>query len=149
MKKNFDTSSKEYQILSERSDRIAKIRGFYFKGQFEEFARKLQVSSKYASGLCNKKEVITDKTLEKILSAFPSVSREWLYFGKGEMFVNGSQVNNQSNMTVKGDNIVNGSTKTTTEGMETLITTNARLATTLQQQADQIDRLLKIIESKL
>ena len=59
------------------------------------------------------------------------------------------QYNQQSNMTVEGDNIVNGSSKTTTEGMDTLIATNAKLAATLQQQADQIDRLLNIIESKL
>ncbi len=148
MKKNFDTTSKEYAILSERSNRIAEIRAFYFDKRFEEFARKLEVSTKYASGLCNKKEVITNKTLEKILSAFPDVSRSWLYFGEGEMFTSG-QYNQQSNMTVGGDNIINGSSKTTSEGMDTLIATNARLAATLQQQADQIDRLLNIIESKL
>ena len=148
MKKKFDITSKEYAILSERSNRIAKIRAFYFKNQFEEFARKLHVSSKYASGLCNKKEVITDKTLEKILSAFPDVSRAWLYFGEGEM-LNAGQVNQQSYVTVEGDNIINGSSKETIKGMDTLIATNARLASTLQQQADQIDRLLKIIESKL
>ena len=84
-KKKFDTSSKEYKISSERSKRIAKIRAFYYKGRYEDFAKKLQVSVTYASGICNSKEVITEKTLEKILDAFPDVSRQWLYLGEGEM----------------------------------------------------------------
>ena len=133
----------------EIGSRINQIRLILCAGKNDEFAAKIGKSWQYASALCNGRKQAGKGMLEEILKAFPKVSRTWLYFGEGEMMVNDSQVNNQSNVTVAGDNIINGSTKKTSEGLDTLIATNARLAATLQQQADQIDRLLNIIESKL
>lgn len=147
MKKNSDRNPIELENSRIRADRIEKIRQFYCNGNNADFAIKLGFSKQYASGLCTAGERITERTLEKILKIFPDVSRQWLYFGDGDMLI--CKNNQQSGMTVGGDNIVNGSTKTTSEGLDTLIATNAKLAATLQQQADQIDRLLNIIESKL
>lgn len=148
--KIFAQMEKSSEKSTEMSDRITKIRAKLCRGKNKIFAEKINKSTQYASALCLGKSNPGKGMLEEILTAFPMVSRAWLYFGEGEMLVdNSGQYNQQSNMTVEGDNIVNGSSKTTTEGMDTLIATNARLAATLQQQADQIDRLLNIIESKL
>lgn len=136
------------QKSTKMSDRITKIRATLCSDSNTIFASKINKSTQYASALCRGASNPGKGMLEEILAAFPEVSRQWLYFGEGEMFTSG-QYNQQSNMTVGGDNIINGSSKTTSEGMDTLIATNARLAATLQQQADQIDRLLNIIESKL
>jgi plasmid maintenance system antidote protein VapI len=134
--------------LSEIGSRINQIRLNLCGGKNDEFAAKIGKSWQYASAICNGRKQVGKGMLEEILKAFPQVSRTWLYFGEGEM-LNAGQVNQQSYVTVEGDNIINGSSKETIKGMDTLIATNARLASTLQQQADQIDRLLKIIESKL
>lgn len=87
--------------------------------------------------------------MDNILDAYPQVSKVWLYFGIGDMLSSEAQVNQQHNVTVTGDNIVNGSVKSSPDGIATLIVTNAKLADTLQQQADQINHLLSILESKL
>ncbi len=83
------------EILSERSNRISEIRTFYFNRNFKNFALKLGVSEKYASNLCNNKQVITEKTLEKILKLFPEISRAWLYFGIGEMLIDSNGKSNR------------------------------------------------------
>lgn len=141
-----DSSGKKTQEISSRID---QIRQYFCNGVNVDFAAKIGKDPTYTSQLCTGTKSIGNKIIEKILETFPEVSKTWLYLGEGEMMVNDSKVNNQSNVTVAGDNIINCSTKKTSEGLDTLITTNAKLAATLQQQADQIDRLLNIIESKL
>ena len=146
MKKNIDKNTIEGQILAERSERIAKIRSFYFKNHYDDFASKLEVSVKYASGLCNQKEVITEKTLEKILKVFPEVSRKWLFFGEGEMFSNGNITNNA------GD-IIQGQTVEVSKTRDELLQSQQRTIELLTNQAnkfqEQIDRFLSMLEKCL
>ena len=155
--KNIDSNTMVGQILTERSERIAKIRSFYFKNHFEDFAAKMGVSVKYASGLCNQKEVITEKTLEKILKAFPEISRKWLYFGEGEMFSSGN-ISNAAIGNSNFENIIQGQTvevippsselNRLIETITTLTVTNQSQANTLQQQSEQIGRLISLLEAK-
>lgn len=136
------------QKSTEMSDKITKIRAILCRDSNTIFASKINKSTQYASALCRGASNPGKGMLEEILAAFPEVSRQWLYFGEGEMMVKSSQMNNQSNVTVTGDNIINGSTKKTTEGLDTLIATNAKLAATLQQQAEQISTLLEMLSKK-
>jgi len=73
--------------LSEYSKKLGIIRAELCGGDNKVFAEKLGVSTAYSSALCNAKEPITQRTLEKILTTFPEVNRSWLYFGEGEMLV--------------------------------------------------------------
>jgi hypothetical protein len=74
--------------LSEYSQKLSEIRSLFCNGDNKAFAQKLGVSTAYSSALCNAKEPITQRTLEKILKIFPEVSKTWLYFDEGEMLVN-------------------------------------------------------------
>lgn len=158
-KKKFDTSSKEYKNSSERSKRIAKIRAFFFKGRYEEFAKKLQVSVTYASGICNSKEVITEKTLEKILNAFPDVSRQWLYLGEGEMLCSSPVLASEPRANLERS-YSEGTTNTAgdvsginVQGRNVTIPSPRneerydRLISLLEKQHDERTRLLSIIEN--
>ena len=148
------------EISSNRSERIAKIRRFYFKNKYEDFAIKLEVSVKYASGLCNKKEVITEKTLEKILKTFPEISRNWLYFGEGEMFYHSAgTISNTATGNTNVGSIVQGHTIETPQpsadinrlidAISTLTTANQSQANTLAQQSEQISKLISLLESRM
>ncbi|MBQ7735080.1 MAG: hypothetical protein IJT61_03980 [Bacteroidales bacterium] len=130
--------------------RIAKIRHLFCNGKNIEFAAKIGKDTTYTSQLCNGSKPAGKKMLEIILDAFPEVSRQWLYFGEGEMMVNDYQVNNQSNVTVGGDNIVNGSTKTTavaeSRDLMEIIRSQQK---TIQDLTEQNKKLTEIIANKL
>ena len=87
MKKNAQRNEKELANSSIRANRISKIRALFCDGNNAEFADRLGFSKQYSSGLCTAGERITERTLEKILTAFPEVNRSWLYFGEGEMLI--------------------------------------------------------------
>lgn len=133
------------QKINEKSMRICKIREKFCYGNNIDFAQKIGVSTTQASNLCGGKFSIGDKSIEKILNAFPEVSKDWLVLGEGPMLRQDIHQNEQTGMNVGGDNIVGGSSKTTSEGLDTLIATNAKLAATLQQQADQIGKLIEML----
>lgn len=134
--------------LAEYSARISTIRDTLCGGDNKLFAKKLGVSTAYSSALCNEKQPITQKTLEKILSIFPEVSTHWLYHGEGSMTASGQTVNQQNN--VHGDNNINSG-----DIINTLVATNAKLTDTLQrqtdsiqQQTDYIGRLIAMLEAQ-
>ena len=85
MKKISERNPLEVENSTKRAYRIAEIRQKFCNGNNAEFAQKLGFSKQYTSGLCTAGERITEKTLEKVLNAFPDVSRTWLYFGDGPM----------------------------------------------------------------
>lgn len=65
--------------------RVAQIRTELCDNDNTEFARRLGKSRQHVSALCCGKTKIGKQTLELLLTAFPNVSREWLYFGEGSM----------------------------------------------------------------
>lgn len=132
------------QNLIEKSNRISQIRDFFCNGDNTEFALKLQSSTNYTSSLCNGKKPIGEKVLNKILVAFPDVSRSWLYFGEGEM-VSGKKfsirTNNQHGNNYQGEHI--------NSNQEELINLVKSQQETISKQTSQIDKLISIIEQKL
>ena len=70
---------------SKISDRIAKIRVNLCNNNNYLFAAKIDKSIQYASALCTGASKPGKKMMEEILSAFPEVSRAWLFFGEGNM----------------------------------------------------------------
>lgn len=129
------------------ADRIKQIRTHFCSNSNTYFAQKINRSAHFASQLCTGKSNPGSKMLDTILQAFPEVSRTWLYFGEGEMLK--AEVVNTANGNTNSS-IVQGKTVTTApEGLETLISTNAKQADTIARQSAQIDRLLAILEQKL
>lgn len=65
--------------------RISEIRDKFCQNSNKIFAEKLGISTSRASNLCNTEPNIGKATIEKILTAFPQVSRAWLMLGDGYM----------------------------------------------------------------
>lgn len=67
------------------TSRIRRIRRELCDDDNGEFARRIGKSHQHASALCNGKSRAGVQTLETLLSAFPTLRPEWLYFGDGAM----------------------------------------------------------------
>lgn len=97
---------------NEINSRIYKIRECFCDGNNQNFATKVGVTNQQSSQLCSGTTRPGTKMLEKILTAFPQVSRAWLILGEGEMITQGG--NTISTMHQTGDNyqssVVNGDT---------------------------------------
>lgn len=76
-----DTSSKKDNL----SKRISKIRLDLCRDDNVNFAKMVEIHPSFASAICTGLKNAGAPTLNKILAAFPEVSRSWLYFGEGEM----------------------------------------------------------------
>lgn len=134
--------------ISKNSDRINQIRQYFCDGKNDVFASKIGKSWQYASAICNGKKQAGNGMLEEILTAFPEVSRTWLYFGEGEMLRTDNS-NEQHNVHVGGDNIVNGSSKNTMDGMDRLLDIISSQQKTIQELTEQNKVLTQIIASKI
>lgn len=129
--------------LTEKANRITKIRDLFCNGNNTEFATKLQSSTNYTSSLCNGQKSIGEKILNKILSVFPDVNRAWLYFGEGDMLVDGGYMihtNNQHGNNYQGEHV-----QTNSELIE-LVKSQQE---TIHKQTNQIDRLIAMLEQKI
>lgn len=69
----------------QKNVRIREIRDKFCDGNNLKFAQKLQIVPQTASNYCNGQRSVTDKFIEKVLIAFPMVSRTWIYLGVGGM----------------------------------------------------------------
>lgn len=77
----------ETQIKNkEKAVRIRQIRDYFCFGNNTEFAKKLGVNTNQSSALCCGKQSVGLESIEKVLAAFPDVSRRWLLTGEGSMF---------------------------------------------------------------
>lgn len=79
--------------LTKIENRIAKIRTDLCEDNNTLFAEKLGIAKQTASNLCGGKKSVGKKTIEKILDAFPNISRKWLLLGDGDMYNNGNVTN--------------------------------------------------------
>lgn len=123
--------------MAEINDRIKKIRDIFCESNNTIFAKKLEYSAQFASGLCSKSSV-GKNVIEKILTAFPDVNRSWLILGEGNM-LKGDSVNQTNNGSVGGDMIA-CSKNYTQEDIQRLKRENEELR-------NQVKQLLRISES--
>ena len=119
-----DTKSRIYLFIENQGISVA------------EFERRCSLSNGYIK---NFKGSFGSAKLECILNAFPSLNREWLLYGEGEMLKAGVYQYNQN-----GDNLNDQSVTIhkSDELLKILKTQSAQLA----KSQEQIDRLLAIIE---
>ena len=133
---------------TELSIRISKIRAMFCDDDNRKFAQELGISEQLASSICTGNKPAGDGTLNKVLSAFPRVSKVWLFLGEGDML--------RPEPTMSADNAVNAAignsvkgnivqVKGETKGEKTDI---QRLITLLENKDRQIDRLIALLEEK-
>lgn len=97
---------------SKIEDRIKKIRSVFCDNSNANFAKMIGKSPHYASQLCTGASKPGRNMLDTILRVFPSVSRQWLFFGDGDMYV--SSADNYGDIhdnKVGGDLLGNGAIK--------------------------------------
>lgn len=83
--------------LTGSSKKVAEIRRVLCDNSNNKLAEMLGTTPQIVSNLVSGRRNLGMRTAEKILAAFPQLSREWLYTGDGPMLVsadNGSQVIN-------------------------------------------------------
>ena len=140
-----DTNSKKTQEISQRID---QIRQYFCNGVNIDFADKIGKDPTYTSQLCTGTKSIGNKIIEKILETFPEVSKSWLYLGEGEMLRTEIQHNEQQNVSIGGDNIVNGSSKTTSEGLLAVMELVMSQQKTIQDLTEQNKMLTRMIAER-
>lgn len=113
--------------------RIAKIRTDLCGENNTLFAEKLGIAKQTASNICSGDKSVGKRTMDKILEAFPQVSKTWLVLGVGDMFVEGG---NGSNISSVGNNNSNNIT-----------TVDNRLLDLLEDAARDRRDLLEIIKN--
>ena len=121
--------AKSIEENKELNRRISEIRKVFCGNSNEEFAAKLGISTSRASTICNSEPSIGLGVLERISAAFPEVSRNWLFFGEGDMYGNNVSINGSNNAHI-GNSV------------------NPELIALLAKKDEQIDRLLTIIEKQ-
>lgn len=107
-----------------------------------DFASKIGVARSQFSEILSGKRKITEKLVNKIHDLYPSLNKEWLTTGEGEMLIGVFQ-NNEN-----GDNI-NGHSVTINKQEGDYIDIIKSLTTQLTKSQEQMDRLITIIENKL
>lgn len=133
---------------TELSLRISKIRAMFCDDDNRKFAQELGISEQLASSICTGNKPAGDGTLNKILSAFPRVSKVWLFLGEGDMLRPEPVISADNAVNTAIGNSVNGDivqVKSENKGEKTDID---RLITLLENKDRQIDRLIALLEEK-
>lgn len=73
--------------LTDSSKKVAEIRRVLCDNSNNKLAAKLGTTPQIVSNLVSGRRNLGIRTAEKILAAFPQLSREWLYTGDGPMLV--------------------------------------------------------------
>lgn len=123
--------------FSKIEDRIKKIRSVFCDNSNANFAKKIGKSPHYASQLCTGASKPGRNMLDTILRVFPSVSRQWLFFGDGDMYV--SSADNYGDIhdnKVGGDLLGNGAIKNDPAEL-------ADLTALIMSQQRSIERLIE------
>lgn len=104
--------TEEHKNTETINSRIAKIRTKYCSNSNTLFAKKMDLSKQTTSNLCSDGTSVGAKTINRILTAFPQVSRTWLVLGEGPMLreeMNGSvSVSNSTNTVINSTNTTIG-----------------------------------------
>lgn len=94
------------------ADRLSRIRFEFCNGDNKLLAETLGIAPQQCSNYINGKKGIGQKTINKILDAFPSINSAWLILGDGPMLreeMNGSvSVSNSTNTVINSTNTTIG-----------------------------------------
>lgn len=74
---------KRYEIGA----RFSEIRAQFCQNSNKKFAEMLGIDDKQASNYCGGTKKPGEKMIDRVLVAFPSVSRSWLVLGEGDMLI--------------------------------------------------------------
>lgn len=121
--------------LTKIENRLAKIRTELCEESNTIFAEKLGIAKQTASNLIGGQKSIGKKTIEKVLEAFPNISKKWLILGEGDMYTNNNSFVQQSNV---GDHNSNSGNITNVD---------ERLLKMLEDSQKERLKLLTIIEN--
>lgn len=94
--------------LSEWAKRVEKIRRILAENNNNVFAERVGITPQLASAIVSGNKGVGRNVAEKILAAFPEVSRMWLYTGEGQMIEQGD--NSQAIIGNGNHHNTNGST---------------------------------------
>ena len=108
------------------------------KISIREFERTCDLGNSFVNNIG--KTIGADK-LEKILQSFPTLNKDWLLYGSGEMLSGNVYQSNQN-----GDNINGHNVSINSESSRLLSLLEAK-DVQIAEKDKQIDRLLKMIES--
>lgn len=104
-----------------------------------KFAKLLNISRPAMSSMRNKKAFVNIEHIIKLIDSHPDINLDWLFRGIGDMFLQKNTSVDQANAHIVGNNMSpNGQ----------FLQVDPAVSAVLTKQADQIDRLIAIIESK-
>lgn len=150
--------------MKERIERINKIVEYYGISK-NSLAKASGLASSNMSKMMSGEQPISDKTLGKIVEAYPQISLQWLKTGEGDMLLKNPtmiQTGNGGNRQqgTAGHNLTqtNNSEKIVTEFIEGLKSQNEiakkamsqtdRALDEISEQRKLVDRLITILENK-
>ena len=114
-----------------------------------DFAANIGIAKSQFSEVLSGKRKITENLVNKIHNSYPSLNKNWLSTGEGEMLTSVIQ-NNKNGDNIQGNTITIN--KKDGEMHDVIMSLVAQLSTNQQQiskNQEQIDRLITLIENKL
>jgi transcriptional regulator with XRE-family HTH domain len=119
------------------SFRITEIRDFFCNKDNQKFAKALGISVQLASSICTGNKPAGNKTLGRILNAYPIINKVWLVYGEGDMLLDENKSKEHKTTKVMPKDI----TATEQSNIE-------RLITLLEAKDRQIEKLINLLEHK-
>lgn len=121
---------------SEFGFRFSEIRSYFCENSNKKFAEMVGIPEKQSSNYCGGSKVPGKKILDKVLEAFPEVSRVWLLLGEGSM-LNQQSAPSINTINQTGDNTQNNSV--TSEDVSKLIEAVSSQQKTIQTLVEMLN----------
>lgn len=145
---------------SEKAVRIRQIRDYFCFGNNTDFSKKLGVSTNQGSALCCGKQSIGLESIEKVLNAFPEVSRHWLMTGEGPMLnpsrgagspsdvrpMDGESTDTERTSTESTSNLLPSFGEVIAMKNEVIVTLQSKIST-MQAYIDRLEKTLQEYEN--
>ncbi|WP_455639331.1 hypothetical protein [Parabacteroides sp.] len=128
------------------NERIANIiAGLGYKS-IRQFAMKIDVAPTSLNDIVKNNAEPKFSTLDKIITAEPSISPDWLLTGQGSMERVSQRIGDISNSSAIGNNVNGSGNSISHNDLSDIKEIQNKYLGLLQKKDEQIDRLLSIIE---